>query len=380
MSNRVVIRNGKPGFIINGTFVPIPDGDNVNTTSPRIPRQQSGLDAVMSVIKNTLTGKGAAGIRQDATKPNPNYGGRPKVTMDPDEYFGTGDYGSGGPKEKPKQKFPDLRGGDAKVDGDGNPKVDYTKTQPTSIKVEPYKDTGSFFDGARGGKYDTTTNPTPPKTLTPQQRAYGPDSKLTKDQQLANLEYDKKRYETDDKDNPILGKLRSDQTSAKEFGLKANAANFPNQRIFIDPETGKRKSKFSGFTNSTTTKNPTNAATGGVNPRAGSYAAELKRTTDALSSNFGKLPKGTIKPAAERMKKEAYDVVLDYLLSEGHVDTVEEAHYVMLQMTSEHVQDIVEGKYADSVTYVKGTAPVRASYGGKPESFTKETYKKKGKV
>jgi hypothetical protein len=43
------------------------------------------------------------------------------------------------------------------------------------------------------------------------------------------------------------------------------------------------------------------------------------------------------------MKKEAYDMVLDYLVSEGHVDTVEEAHYVMLQMTSEHVQDIVEG-------------------------------------
>ena len=111
MSNRVVIRNGKPGFVINGKFVPIPDSDNVNTTSPRIPRQQSGLDAVMSVIKNTLTGKGAAGIRQDATQPNPNYGGRPKVTQDPEEYFGTGDYGSGGPKEKPKQKFPDLRGG-----------------------------------------------------------------------------------------------------------------------------------------------------------------------------------------------------------------------------------------------------------------------------
>ena len=126
--------------------------------------------------------------------------------------------------------------------------------------------------------------------------------------------------------------------------------------------------------------NPTTAVTGGVNPRAGSYAAELQRVTDALSSNFGTLPKGTIKSADQRMNKEAYDLVLDYLLSEGHVDTVEEAHYVMLQMTSEHVQDIVEGKYADSVTYVKGTAPVRASYGGKPESFTKETYKKKGKV
>jgi hypothetical protein len=78
--------------------------------------------------------------------------------------------------------------------------------------------------------------------------------------------------------------------------------------------------------------------------------------------------------------KDSYDVVLEYLLSEGHVETVEEANYVMMQMTSEHVRDIVEGKYADSVTYEKGTAPVRASYGGKPESFTKETYKKKGKV
>ena len=79
--------------------------------------------------------------------------------------------------------------------------------------------------------------------------------------------------------------------------------------------------------------------------------------------------------------KDSYDVVLEYLLSEGHVETVEEANYVMMQMTSEHVQDIVEGKYSSgSVTYVKGTAPVRASYGGKPESFTKETYKKKGKV
>ena len=369
MSNRVVIRNGKPGFIINGKFVPIPDSDNVNTTSPRIPRDDmSGLEAIKSVIKNTITGKGAAGIRRDATKPNPNYG-RPKVTQDPDEYFGTGDYGSGGPKDKPKQKFSDLRGGNKEVDGYGNPKIDYTKPQSQSLPVDSYTPPTT-----------TTTTATTPKNLTPQQRAYGPDSKLTKDQQLANLEYDKRRYETDDKGNPILGKLRSDQTSAKEFGLKANAANFPNQRIFIDPETGKRKSKFSGFTNSTTTKNPTNAATGGVNPRAGTYAAELKKTTDALSSNFGALPKGTIKPAAQRMKKEAYDVVLDYLLSEGHVDTVEEAHYVMLQMTSEHVQEVVEGKYADSVTYVKGTAPVRASYGGKPESFTKETYKKKGKV
>ena len=44
----------------------------------------------------------------------------------------------------------------------------------------------------------------------------------------------------------------------------------------------------------------------------------------------------------KKLKKEAYEVVLDYLLSEGHVDTVEEAHYVMMQMDAEHVRSIIE--------------------------------------
>ena len=38
---------------------------------------------------------------------------------------------------------------------------------------------------------------------------------------------------------------------------------------------------------------------------------------------------------------EAYDIVLDYLLSEGHADTVEEAHYVMMQMDAKHIQSII---------------------------------------
>ena len=45
----------------------------------------------------------------------------------------------------------------------------------------------------------------------------------------------------------------------------------------------------------------------------------------------------------KKMKKEAYEVVLDYLLSEGHADSVEEAHYVMMQMDAEYIQSIVEG-------------------------------------
>jgi hypothetical protein len=41
---------------------------------------------------------------------------------------------------------------------------------------------------------------------------------------------------------------------------------------------------------------------------------------------------------------EPYDLVLEYLFSEGHADTLDEAHYVMIQMSSEHIQDIVEAQ------------------------------------
>ena len=223
---------------------------------------------------------------------------------------------------------------------------------PTPIKVEPFDPKSQ----------DQTPAPTPastpaptPKNLTPQQRAYGPRSTLSKSQQDANLEYDKKRYELDDKGNPIIGKFRADQRPARNLGLKKNIENFPNQRVFVRPDEEPKK--------------PT--ADTKTSPGAGSYAAYQNNVLKNLGSDYGRLPQNTVKPVVKRtMKKEAYDVVLDYLLSEGHVDTVEEAHYVMLQMTSEHVQDIVEGKYSSSV---------RATYGGKTETFPVEVYQKKGK-
>ena len=39
---------------------------------------------------------------------------------------------------------------------------------------------------------------------------------------------------------------------------------------------------------------------------------------------------------------EPYDLVLDYVLTEGHADSVEEAHYVMMQMDEGTIQTIVE--------------------------------------
>jgi hypothetical protein len=39
---------------------------------------------------------------------------------------------------------------------------------------------------------------------------------------------------------------------------------------------------------------------------------------------------------------DSYDIVLDYLFENGHVDTLEEAHYIMLEMDTETIQSILE--------------------------------------
>jgi hypothetical protein len=54
--------------------------------------------------------------------------------------------------------------------------------------------------------------------------------------------------------------------------------------------------------------------------------------------------KNKAKPQAVNASYEydAYDLVLEYLLSQGHVETVEEAHYVMMEMDAETIGSIVE--------------------------------------
>ena len=71
------------------------------------------------------------------------------------------------------------------------------------------------------------------------------------------------------------------------------------------------------------------------------------------------LPGGAYSPAATakmttrtknilgvKEQYDAYDLVLEYLFSEGHVDTLEEAHYVMMQMSSEYIQEIIQERWS----------------------------------
>ena len=186
------------------------------------------------------------------------------------------------------------------------------------------KDTGSFFDGAKGGKYDQTTTPAPAPTPTP---APKPNPNVVVNPRTKEKTKFERRL-------PTTAELKAAQAARKaalDSGVSKGEAEY--QAV----KAGVAASK----------PTPTVAVTGGVNPRAGSYAAYQNNVLKQLGSDYGRLPQNTIKPVAKRtMKQEAYDLVLDYLLSEGHVDTVEEAHYVMLQMTSEHVQQVVEERTA----------------------------------
>ena len=81
-------------------------------------------------------------------------------------------------------------------------------------------------------------------------------------------------------------------------------------------------------------------------PTQGNPEAKIdpKAVGDALKAQQER-DKNKVKPQAVNASYEydAYDLVLEYLLSQGHTDTVEEAQYVMMEMDAEMIGTIVEG-------------------------------------
>ena len=79
--------------------------------------------------------------------------------------------------------------------------------------------------------------------------------------------------------------------------------------------------------------------------------------------------------------KEAYDVVLEYLLSGGHAETVEEAHYIMLRLEEDHIQEIVEDRnrkpFSDAGEYPMRDAMRDAGMNRAPHAPVKKASTKK---
>jgi hypothetical protein len=81
----------------------------------------------------------------------------------------------------------------------------------------------------------------------------------------------------------------------------------------------------------TPTQGPSDAK---IDPKAVSTALKAQQERDKK--------KAQPQTVSSSYEYDAYDLVLEYLLSQGHADTLEEANYVMLEMDAEMIGDIVE--------------------------------------
>ena len=104
-----------------------------------------------------------------------------------------------------------------------------------------------------------------------------------------------------------------------EFSASNTSTNIGN-KIGYDPNT-----KLKGLYQMSTTSN--------INYTGKEKPVELKKPV----------------PLKQSYEYEPYDLVLEYLLSEGHADTVDEAHYVMMQMSAKHIQNIIEDVYTGPI-------------------------------
>jgi hypothetical protein len=79
----------------------------------------------------------------------------------------------------------------------------------------------------------------------------------------------------------------------------------------------------------------------GVSPTTGATSAVVDKTdADNAMKNFK--PRDMSKNPLKKESYNAYDLVLEYILSQGHAETIAEAHYVMMEMDAEMIGDIVE--------------------------------------
>ena len=143
---------------------------------------------------------------------------------------------------------------------------------------------------------------------------------------------------TSPKPNPTKPKV-ADKAPEGETGMQKWARLHPNLASKVKPG----QSGYDEISAKRTKPGPNEKQD--QTPTQGSPDAKVdpKAVNDAIKAQQER-DKNRAKPQAVNASYEydAYDLVLEYLLSQGHVETVEEANYVMLVMDAEFVGDIVE--------------------------------------
>jgi hypothetical protein len=95
-----------------------------------------------------------------------------------------------------------------------------------------------------------------------------------------------------------------------------------------------------------------------ANVQANLKSAQEKEKKKALSMTTSS------KPVQESY--DAFDIILEYLMGNGHADTITEAAYIMTQMNSETIQSIIENRGMSH----SGGKPGASGDGSKPKGIT----------
>lgn len=118
-------------------------------------------------------------------------------------------------------------------------------------------------------------------------------------------------------------------------------------------------------------------------PAPKSPASSTAKTAFDLSKKGVDLSKKT-QTVSSSYEYDAYDLVLEYLLETGQVDTINEAHYIMMELDVETIGSIVEAKYGTAAGRKALAKKVRAGEdvgkeGGGFEKIVTKASKKYGK-
>jgi hypothetical protein len=149
------------------------------------------------------------------------------------------------------------------------------------------------------------------------------------------------------------GNTKGAEEAAVKAGVAASKPATPSlgQRAAAMPSSGSSQFKPATSTQATNAAGSNSAAaSGSLVPASNKIASSLKPIDLKASYEY-----------------DVYDLVLEYLLDNGHVDTVEEANYVMMEMDAETIGNIVE----DSAT-LSAAARKRAEELGRKRRSTKE--------
>jgi hypothetical protein len=161
----------------------------------------------------------------------------------------------------------------------------------------------------------------------------------------------------------MLGKTSFERRTPTSAELKAAQAA---RASGASPEKALQAAKSASAPKVAPSNTLSNTVAAASKPAAFSPAPEVKATNTIAAA-----PKlAPVSPRQARLNMEmeydAYDLVLEYLLSQGHAETVEEAHYVMLEMDAETIGSIVEERRDPRGRVSSGPMNVYRKPEGKP--------------